>query len=91
MKRVAIADDTSRLANIDLNYWFYGCSALASISGIANLRGVVHADDDALEHALHARYSHELNKNPGRCGLRAAQGSHGLDHIQQPQGHRGRQ
>lgn len=28
MKRVSIADDTSRLANIDLNYWFYGCSVL---------------------------------------------------------------
>lgn len=28
MKRVSIADDTSKLANIDLNYWFYGCSAL---------------------------------------------------------------
>lgn len=41
---------------------------------MANLRGVVHADDDALEHALHARCSHELDKNPGRCGLRAAQG-----------------
>lgn len=27
MKRVSIADDTSKLANIDLNYWFYGCSA----------------------------------------------------------------
>ena len=58
---------------------------------MANLRGVVHADDDALEHALHARCSHELDKNPGRCGLRATQGPHGLDHIQQPQGHRGRQ
>lgn len=28
MKRVSIADDTSRLTNIDLNYWFYGYSAL---------------------------------------------------------------
>ncbi|MGN8901747.1 hypothetical protein [Collinsella sp. HCP28S3_E6] len=28
MKRVSIADDTSRLASIDLNYWFYACSAL---------------------------------------------------------------
>lgn len=28
MKRASITDDTSRLANIDLNYWFYGCSAL---------------------------------------------------------------
>lgn len=26
---MSIADDTSRLANIDLNYWFYGCSALS--------------------------------------------------------------
>lgn len=28
MKRVSIADDSSRLASIDLNYWFYGRSAL---------------------------------------------------------------
>ena len=35
---------------------------LASISDMANLHGVVHTDDDALEHALHARCSHELDR-----------------------------
>ena len=44
---MSIANDTSRLANIDLNYWFYGRSAFASISDMANLRGVVRADNDA--------------------------------------------
>lgn len=29
---------------------------------MTNLRGVVHADDDALEHALRARCSNELDR-----------------------------
>lgn len=44
VKAVAIAADASRLANVNLNYWFYGCNALASVSGIANLRGVARMD-----------------------------------------------
>lgn len=44
VKRVTIAADASRLANVNLNYWFYGCSALASVSGMANLRGVARMD-----------------------------------------------
>lgn len=44
VKRVTIAADASRLANVNLNYWFYGCNALASVSGMANLRGVARAD-----------------------------------------------
>ena len=41
---MAIAADASRLANVNLNYWFYGCNALASVSGMANLRGVARMD-----------------------------------------------
>ncbi|WP_117205470.1 hypothetical protein [Paratractidigestivibacter faecalis] len=44
VKAVAIAADASRLANVNLNYWFYGCNALASVSGMANLRGVARMD-----------------------------------------------
>lgn len=44
VKAVAIAADASRLANVNLNYWFYGCNALASVSGMANLRGVTRMD-----------------------------------------------
>lgn len=44
VKRVTIAADTSRVANVNLNYWFYSCNALASVSGMANLRGVVCMD-----------------------------------------------
>lgn len=40
VKRVTIAADASRVANVNLNYWFYSCNALASVSGMANLRGV---------------------------------------------------
>lgn len=40
VKRVTIAADTSRVANVNLNYWFYSCNALTSVSGMANLRGV---------------------------------------------------
>ena len=40
VKAVTIAADASRLANVNLNYWFYGCSALASVSGMENLRGM---------------------------------------------------
>ncbi len=41
---MAIAADASRLANVNLNYWFYGCNALASVSGMTNLRGVTRMD-----------------------------------------------
>lgn len=44
VKAVTIAADASRLANVNLDYWFYGCSALASVSGMANLRGVARMD-----------------------------------------------
>ena len=44
VKAVAITADASRLANVNLNYWFYGCNALASVSGMANLRGVARMD-----------------------------------------------
>lgn len=44
VKAVAIAADASRLANVNLNYWFYGCNALTSVSGMANLRGVARMD-----------------------------------------------
>lgn len=40
VKRVTIAADISRVANVNLNYWFYGCNALTLVSGVANLRGV---------------------------------------------------
>lgn len=42
VKRVTIAADTSRVANVNLNYWFYSCNALTSVSGMANLRGVAY-------------------------------------------------
>ena len=45
---------------------------------MANLRGVVRADNDALEHALHARCSHWLDRILVD-ELKAAQGSHGPD------------
>ena len=41
VKRVTIAADTSRVANVNLNYWFYSCNALTSVSGMSNLHGVV--------------------------------------------------
>lgn len=41
VRRVTITADASRLANVNLNYWFHRCSALTSASGMANLRGVV--------------------------------------------------
>ena len=42
VKRVTIAADTSRVANVNLNYWFYSCNALTSVSGMANLRGMAY-------------------------------------------------
>lgn len=39
---MTIAADTSRVANVNLNYWFYSCNALTSVSGMANLRGVAY-------------------------------------------------
>lgn len=38
--RVAFEGDVSGLSCVNLNYWFYGCTALESVSGMGNLRGV---------------------------------------------------
>jgi hypothetical protein len=38
--RVTVAADMAALAAVNLNYWFYGCTALTAVSGIGNLRGV---------------------------------------------------
>lgn len=40
VRRVTIAEDASRLAAVNLNYWFYGCTALESVEGLSRLRGV---------------------------------------------------
>lgn len=40
VRRVTIAEDASRLAAVNLNYWFYGCTALESMEGLSTLRGV---------------------------------------------------
>ncbi len=37
---VAIAPDMATLVAINTNYWFYGCQALATVSGMGNLRNV---------------------------------------------------
>ena len=44
---------------------------------MANLRGVFHADDDVLEHALHARCSHELDRILADAGLEPPKGHMG--------------
>lgn len=44
VKRVTIVADTSRVANVNLNYWFYSCNALTSVSGMSSLRGVACMD-----------------------------------------------
>ena len=38
--RVTIAPDMATLAAVNTNYWFYACSALVSVAGMGNLRGV---------------------------------------------------
>ncbi len=40
LTRVTIAPDMATLAAVNTNYWFYGCYALTSVSGMGNLRGV---------------------------------------------------
>ena len=40
VRRVTIAEDASRLAAVNLNYWFYGCTALETVEGLSRLRGV---------------------------------------------------
>ena len=40
--REVLAADTSRVANVNVNYRFYSCNALTSVSGMANLRGVAY-------------------------------------------------
>nr|DAF83782.1 MAG TPA: hypothetical protein [Caudoviricetes sp.] len=40
VRRVTIAEDASRLAAVNLNYWFCGCTALESVEGLSRLRGV---------------------------------------------------
>ncbi len=37
---MTIAEDASRLAAVNLNYWFYGCTALVGVEGPGRLRGV---------------------------------------------------
>lgn len=110
VKAVTIAADASRLANVNLNYWFYGCSALASVSGMANLRGVARMDHTfnscsalaeldlrGMSPAALASMAYTF----GACTSLAKilvdadwellKGMHGLVHVLQPQGHRGRQ
>lgn len=38
MARVTVAEGASRLENVNLDYWFYGLTALASVTVMANLR-----------------------------------------------------
>lgn len=38
--RVTVTADMAALAAVNMNYWFYGCTALTSVSGMGNLRGV---------------------------------------------------
>ena len=37
---VSVAADMATLPAVNMNFWFYGCSALASLAGAGNLRGV---------------------------------------------------
>ena len=37
---VSIAPDMATLPQVNTNYWFYGCNALVSVSGMCYLRGV---------------------------------------------------
>ncbi len=40
VERVTVANDLATLSSVNTNYWFYGCTALTSVSGFGNLRGV---------------------------------------------------
>lgn len=40
VRRETIAEEAPRLAAVNLNYWFYGCTALESVEGLSRLRGV---------------------------------------------------
>lgn len=44
VKNVTFAADASRPASVSLNYWFYGCTALESVTGLGQLRGVARMD-----------------------------------------------
>ncbi len=37
---VRIVNDMGILSAVNTNYWFYGCTALAKVTGFGNLRGV---------------------------------------------------
>lgn len=89
VKAVTIAADASRLANVNLNYWFYGRSALASVSGMANLRGMSPAALASMAYTFGACTS--LVKILVDADWELLKGMHGLVHVLQPQGHRGRQ
>ena len=40
VRRVTFSEEVSRLAAVNLNYWFYGGTALESVEGLGRLRGV---------------------------------------------------
>ena len=40
VQSVRIASDMRGLSAVNTNYWFYGCTALAKVTGFGNLRGV---------------------------------------------------
>lgn len=40
VRRVTIAEEAPRLAAVNLNYWFYGCTVLESVEGFSRLYGV---------------------------------------------------
>lgn len=40
VRRVSIAEEAPRLAAVNLNYWFYGCTVLESVKGLSRLHGV---------------------------------------------------
>ena len=110
VKRVTIAADTSRVANVNLNYWFYSCNVLTSVSGMANLRGVAYMNrtfsscSALTELDLRGMSPASLSSmlyTFGACTALerilvdadwgAAERAHGLFHVLQLQGHRGRQ
>ncbi len=39
---VTVANDMSTLPAVNTNYWFYACSALISVAGLGNLKGVAY-------------------------------------------------
>ncbi len=42
VSRVTVASDMAALPQVNLSYWFYACSALASVAGFGNLKGVAY-------------------------------------------------